>query len=179
MRVKPTLARVSFGLLTGGATASEAEAANLAALAALRKALQNWGLEEGAIEVSDPTLDAVTYQDYAGTVKVTGFQARLRVTASVRNLSRVQSVIDTGLAGGATSLEEVAYAVENTENIRQEVQARALANARERADLLAQSQGKRLGDLIRIEVLDDVPPPNGSGPGLQAFRARVRATFGF
>lgn len=179
MRVKPTLARVTFGLLTSGATASEAEAVNLASLAALRKALLESGQEEGLLEVSEPTLNAVTYQDSAGAVKVTGFQARVRVTASVRNMTRVQSLIDRALAAGATSLEEVTYAVENPESTRREVQSRALTNARERAELLAQSEGRKLGDLIRIEVLDEPPPVGGSGPGPQLFRARVRATFGF
>lgn len=63
VRVKPDLATFSFGVLTNGASAAEAEALNVASVQRVRDALVNAGVDEHGLEISRKLVSAVTFQD--------------------------------------------------------------------------------------------------------------------
>jgi uncharacterized protein YggE len=179
VRVKPDEAHVSFGVLMHGPSAAEAEALALETARRVQEAIAQAGGDVDRLEISHLTLSATTYQDFAGTARISGFQAQASVQAVIRNLSKVQAVLDAGLAAGATSLDGVAYTLENPESAKQAAMKAALENARQRATTLVRAEGERLGELRNVEVLLEENTQSAASPASLVFRARVRATFGY
>lgn len=179
IRVRPDLALVTFGVVTHRASAAEAEALALASARQIAGALTEAGALEDRVEVTHLTLTTNTFTDFAGVTRISGFQAAVAVQATVRNLTKVQAVLDAGLAAGATSLDEVVYTLEGPEVSRQAAMRSALENARQRATMLAKAEGERLGELLSMEVLLEDSPGTANSPANLTFRARVRASFGY
>lgn len=180
VRGKPNLVRITLGILsTDRASAAEAEALNLASAARVREALVAAGVDPEVLEVSQPTIEAVTDQDYAGAPRIAGFQAHTRMTGVLKYPGKVQAAIDSAIASGATSLDEVAYTLDDAEDRKQEALAKALANARLRAGALTRAGGEALGALISMEMLAEEDLPPATSPRGLVFKVRVKATFGF
>jgi len=178
VRVRPDLAQLTFGVITHGASATEAEALVLASARQIQTALVQAGADDQTVEPSHAAVVTNTYQDYTGVVRIGSFQGRSAVRGTVRTLSKVQASIDAGLAAGATSLESVVYLLENPEPAKESAMKAALENARERASVIVRSDGERLGPLKSMEVLlEEAPPTAGASPGSLLFRAKVKATF--
>lgn len=177
IRLKPDLVWVSLGVWTTGPSATEAEGSNLAFVREIRGALIAAGVEEAGLEVTPVTVNTTTRQDFAGVTRIAEFQARSVIRAPLRNLAKVQSVVDAALGAGATSVESVAYTLENPEQAKQQAMKLALENARARSNALVKTEGGRLGELRAIEVLSEDSPVSATSPGSLVFRARVKATF--
>lgn len=176
VRVRPGLARLTFGVLTYGASAAEAEALNLASVSKLKVALVSAGVDEALLETTS-TLAANRHVDFTGVTRVSGYEAVTRVTGLLRNPSRVQVVVEAALAAGATSQEETAYSVEDPEVSRQAAMAAALENARQRAEALATAATEALGAMVGLDVQQDGSAPVSAAAQGLVFRARVKVTY--
>ena len=176
VRVRPDQARITFGVVTHGASAGEAEALMVASSRKVQTALSEAGAEEGKVEISHLVLSTTTYQDFSGVTRISGFKASTTVEGTTAALTRVQSMVEAGLGAGATSVDGIVYALENPELTRQAAMRAALDNARTRAAAMVRAEGGTLGELRSMEVLLE-PDVTASSPGGLLFRARVRATF--
>jgi hypothetical protein len=180
VRVKPDLAQVSVGVWTHGASATDAEALNLAFVKQVQAAMISAGADSDTLELVKAAVTTATYQDYTGATRISGFESRTVIRASVRNPSKVQAVVDSALTAGATSLEAVAFTLENPEPAKESAMRAALANARVRAAALLKADGEKLGDMRTMEVTAaETPPPASQSAGSLVFKALVKATFGY
>lgn len=180
VRVHPDQVVLTFGVLTLGPSAREAEALNVASVGRVRAALVAAGLDEDQVEIARQELVPESYQDYAGQTRMSGFQARAHITALLRAPSKADAAIDAALGAGATSLDSVAYGVAGIEVARQSALAKALENARQRAAAIAAADGQSLGDLRHAEALVDEPGTlPGASPTVMSVKVRVKATFGY
>lgn len=177
IRVKPDTALITFGVVVHRASAAEAEALALASAESVRTALVQAGAEEDRVEISNLALVTETYQDYSGTTRISGFKGQVTVQGVLHNVAKARSVVEAGLAAGATSLDSVVYSLENPEPARQAAMKTALENARQRATALVKAEGEGLGALKSMEVLSEEAPAPASSPSSLVYRARVRATF--
>ncbi len=179
VRAKPNLVRITLGVLTTDrASAAEAGALNLASAARVRDALIAAGFDAEQIDVSQPTVAAVTDQDYTGATRIAGYEARATVVGTSKNLAKLQSAIDAAIIGGATSVDEVLYQIDNPEGAMQEAMGNALANARQRAAALAKADGRTIGDLISMEMLQEEKSGGSNSPRTLLFTVRIKASFG-
>lgn len=179
VRAKPNLVKIVLGVMATGSTASEAETESITAAARVRAALVASGVEEAGVEVAQPVLSALTGQDFSGQIRIHSFQGRSRLVALLRNPVRLQGAIDAALGAGATSLEEVSFTLENPEEAKLQAIARALKAARERAAAMASAEGRKLGGLLQLEVLEEPVAVSSASISNLVYRARVRATFEF
>lgn len=177
VRVKPDTMLVTFGVTLHRASAVDAEKQALEAMSQIQTALARTEAEEDRTEMSAVILTPDTYQDFSGTVRISGFQARGTVQGTVQHLTRAQEVLDAGLGAGATSVESVQYILADPESSRQAAMKAALENARARAGAMVRAEGEKLGELRTMEVLLDEAPTGAATPGGLVFRARVKATF--
>lgn len=177
VKVKPDTVLVTFGVTAHKTSAVDAEQTALQAMDQIRDALAKAGAEQERTELSAVTLSPDTYQDFAGVVRISGFQARGTVQAVVRPVGRAQEVLDAGLNAGATSVDNVLYTLADAETSKQAAMKAALENARLRAGTMTRAEGERLGALQSMEVLLEEAQGTALSPGGLVFRARVRATF--
>jgi len=157
VKVKPDVADVSLGVTIQRDRAGDAsiEAANI--MAQVVEALLAAGIAEDDIQTTTLSLDTV-YDYDRSPATIVGYQATNIVTATLRDVTQVGTVIDAAVDAGATTIGGVSFRVEDSTAI--EVQARdaAMADAKAKADQLAAAAGVGITGVVTIVESVSSPP---------------------
>lgn len=182
VRAAPDRARISFGVETRGETARAALAANAAEMRQVLEALRRVGVRElstDAVAVSPRTTDGTT---------ITGFVATNTVGGTVA-VDRAGAAIDAAVAAGANQVYGPSLSVGDAERLYRDALKLAVADARERAEVLAAAAGLELGRATAVvEGGASVPLPLAEAkaaadastpiePGTQEITATVTVTY--
>lgn len=98
------------------------------------------------------TSEDIDYTDSGRRVSH-GFEASRRVTVLLKQVDRINDLIDTGLASGADSFEEPQYTSTQAYAMRREAKLQAVADARRKAEENAQAFGAGLGAIYSIDSI--------------------------
>ena len=157
----PDLARVSAGVVTEAARASDAVAANSAAMQKVMAALDAAGIEKKYVQTSRFDVSPV-YADTPGGMRrapeIAGYRAANQVSVEVRGVERVGAVLDALVGAGANELGGVSFEIAEPAPLLDEARKKAFADARRKAELYAREAGVALG---RVQRVDET----GGGPG--------------
>lgn len=151
VRVDPDIANITVGCIAYGQTHDQAYQANLAVADKIIKALLGTGISRDQIESNSVELSETNPGDLSDQTpanrKVRQFKAhqswRVRVATS-----DAQKLIDTAVQAGANGIEDVGWAVADTEALEAKARGAALEKARATAAELAKTSGGKLGDLL-------------------------------
>ncbi|OSQ47292.1 SIMPL domain-containing protein [Marivita geojedonensis] len=162
----PDLAVVSVGAMADASTAQEAMDQTSDITSAILARLADAGIEGRDIQTSDLSLNPI-WNHRATTddrPRIEGYQASNRVTVRVRELDALGGVLDALLRDGANQLGGLQFTVSDPEPLLNEARVRAVADARARAELLADAAGVQLGGLISLsETGTPMPRPEMMG----------------
>ena len=147
----PDLAMISLGVTTNGKSATEAMAANNAALAVVLERLRATGIEERDLQTSNLSLSPnwVGY-DSGSTPTINGYTANNMLTVRVRALDTLGSVLDAAITDGANTLNGLTFELANTRPLMDQARTAAVADAMARATLLVTAAGGKLGRVVAI-----------------------------
>jgi len=159
--VAPDQAMIDGGVTSDAKTAREAVDANNAAMAKVLAALKAAGLDEKDYQTSRLSLQPKYAPDRAGggPATVNGYRASNRVTIKVRDVAKVAGVIDTLVGAGANEIGGINFVVSQASKVLDEARAKAIADARRKADVYAKAAGVTLGDPINISEEGNAPVP--------------------
>jgi uncharacterized protein YggE len=159
--VAPDLAQVEGGVTSEAKTAREASDANNAAMGKVLLALKSAGIEEKDYQTSRLSLQPQYAQATPGrnTPQITGYRASNRVIIKVRDVTKVAGVIDTLVAAGANEVGGINFIVTQASKALDEARARAVADARRKAEIYAKAAGVTLGEPLSITEEGAAPPP--------------------
>jgi uncharacterized protein len=146
VRAVPDEAEFSLGITTKGQTAREALAANSARMRELIEALKGVGVADRDMQTQDMSVGA----NYEADGKEGGYSARNSLSVRITELDRAGAILDVASRAGANEV----YGPSLTRSDREGLETRALkdavANARKRAEALAEATGVSLGDVTAI-----------------------------
>jgi uncharacterized protein YggE len=186
VKAVPDEAEFSFGVQSAGQTAREALAANSERMKRVLSALRAAGVAKEDIQTQDVSVSP-SYEDKG---QITGYSTRNSVSVRIRNLARAGAVLDAATNAGANDI----YGPSLSRSDRDELQAKALrsavADARTKAETLADAAGVQLRSVTAIEEESD----DGGEPyfeaalasravdtpierGTQEIQAKVTVTF--
>lgn len=149
----PDLATLSIGVTTQGETAAESLGANSAALEAVMARLAAAGLEGRDMQTSNLSLNPnwTGYESSSLTgPTIAGYTANNMLTIRVRQLDLLGAVLDAAVADGANTLNGLSFGLIEPGPKLDEARREAVADARARAELLAEAAGVKLGKVISI-----------------------------
>lgn len=147
----PNEAQMSFGVETRGETARAAVSANADAARRVINALRQAGARELATQ-------------YVSVYPVTGENGRINgysATNSVSAVSRVDdapALIDAAVEAGANQVSGPSMSSSNAEELYRQALAKAVEEARARAEILARSADRSLGAITSISESGAEPP---------------------
>ena len=129
---------------------------------AVRDAVKGKGVDEKDMQ----TINFNVYPEDV-TDKTTGQPTGQRVyhvqnflNVKVKDITRIGDVIDAGLGAGATNVSGLSFSVQDTSKLEAEARNRAIADAKARAQQLADGLGVKLGaPIIVTEGIVSPPPP--------------------
>ena len=139
---EPDTATTSFGVVTQGATAQEAMAQNSTAMAKVIEALKRAGVAAKDLQTQYVSLDP-RYDNQGREIQ--GYNATNSVSAIVRDLAQVGSVIDAGIAAGANNLSGPSLSREDRDKLYNDALDKAVADAKVKAEVLARAAGAAVG----------------------------------
>ena len=159
--VAPDLAQVEGGVTSEAKTAREASDANNAAMGKVLLALKGAGIEEKDYQTSRLSLQpqyAQATQGRTGVPQIAGYRASNRVTIKVRDVTKVANVIDTLVGAGANEVGGINFIVTQISKALDEARAKAVADARRKAEIYAKAAGVTLGEPLSITEEGAAPP---------------------
>jgi uncharacterized protein len=169
----PDRATITAGVETQAPTAREALAANSEAMTAVFAALEGAGVERRDMQTSQLNLNPVQepYREGAeAPPRIVAYQASNLVTVRVREIAALGGLIDVLAEAGGNRLYGVGFEVAEPKPHLDDARERAVADARDRAELYAGAAGVTLGPVISISDATSV-----IGPPMMRAEARMDA----
>jgi uncharacterized protein YggE len=158
----PDVASVSAGVMTRAATAREALAANSKEMSKIMAALRKAGVAERDIQTSNIMVNPEYAYPENEAAKLTGYVATNDVIVTVRDLKRLGPAIDAVAAAGANQINSVGFSLSNQDAVMAEARAKAMKEARDRAELYAKAAGMKVTKILSIsegQPFSPVPTP--------------------
>ncbi|MBA2642375.1 MAG: SIMPL domain-containing protein [Actinobacteria bacterium] len=178
----PDEAQMSFGVESRGRTAQAAMAANATAMEKLVAALRR----AGAREIATQWVSVWPVMREEGVID--GYSAQNSVSATI-GATRAGELIDAAAEAGANQISGPGLSSSNAEKLYLDALAKAVVDARERAEVLAKAAGRSLGEISSMTESGGSEPPilyreaadaassTPIVPGQQETMATVSVTF--
>jgi len=183
-KVTPDRASFAFGTVSQAATANAALAASSQSIARVIAALKKAGLAQADIQTADVSLSPRMNDKGDGIV---GYTASNTVTATIKKIGDAGDVVDAAVGAGANQVSGPNLLASDQAAVYRNALAKAFADARAKAETLANASGSTLGKITAIvEGGGAVPVPLAAGamdssvpiePGTQTIDATVSVTF--
>lgn len=162
----PDIAVFSAGVVTQGATASEALSTNATAMNRVMAALRKAGIADRDIQTSQINLNPIYSQPVVGPdgvvrqePRITGYQANNTVTVRSRDIKGFGKVLDALVASGANQVNGPSFQIAEPDGAMDEARIEAMTKARARADLYARAAGLRVVRIVSISESGGYSPP--------------------
>ena len=173
--VQPDVADLRLGVTVAKPTVEAARGEAAATVDAILRAVDGAGVARADVRTAmlsvQPRYD---YRDGRAPV-LTGYEIANVVEVSVRDLSALGDVIDATLTAGATSMDALSFRLADPRPAEREARRQAMAEARSRADVLAEAAGVTVQGVSDIVEGQPVRPP---GPVAKAERMALAADAG-
>ena len=158
--VEPDVADLRLGVSVARPTVDAARADAAAAMTAILAAIKGAGVAPRDIRTTlvsvQPRYD---YRDGKAPV-LTGYELANTVEVTIRDLATLGGVIDGSLGAGATSMDGLSFRVEDPTDAERAARIAAVAQARSRAETLAEAAGVSIAGVV--DVVEGVASPPSS-----------------
>jgi uncharacterized protein YggE len=170
----PDQASFSFTVQTKASTAAAALDKNGTDTSAVIAAVEGAGVDKSDIQTAQVSLDPVMSND--GT-KILGYTASNTITVSDVPIAKSGSIVDAAVGAGATDVSGPTLSLSSQDALYDQALKAAVANAKEKAQVLAGAAGHNLGDVVTIVEGSNVvaPVPFAQGAAASAAKTPVEA----
>ena len=152
LRVEPDIASLNFTVSRLEQHPKDAFAATRQAVAEVSQYLADSGIEEvGASRINL----SQTFRYVGGENKFIGYQAEVSYHLLLTDLDQVEAILAGVVDAGVNKINSVDFQTKRLKELRAEARRRAVAAAREKAEIYCEAAGVSLGKVIHIE---DVNP---------------------
>jgi uncharacterized protein YggE len=163
----PDIAYIYIGVHTEEADVALAVNRNNTQTQALVDALKNMGVAAADIQTSN--FSVYTNQSYdklSGQSNGTYYAVDNTVYVTVRDLTKLGSLLNTAVGAGANNINSITFDVADKTAAMAQARQKAMVNASDLADELAKTAGVKLGTIQSITYSDNSPTPYyGMGGG--------------
>jgi uncharacterized protein len=184
VKVTPNQAAFTFGVSTKAKTAVQALAADSTAMGKLIDALKAAGIPAGSLQTSYVSLSPLTSEDGG---EITGYSASNSVTATIASIARAGEIVDAAVAAGANQVDGPSLTVSDQSALYNSALRAAIADARTKAQVLADASGLHVGTVTSVQESVNGSPtydtaraafaPTPIEPGTQQVSASVTVVF--
>lgn len=153
----PTLAKVQLGLVTEAPTVIQAQAANTTSMNELQAGLRATGIPEKDIQTQNYNLYPV-YVYREGEQKLTGYSVNHVVEVRLRELDRIDDVLQLASSRGANQISGIEFTIEDKDDLVAEARTEALEKVQRKIRDLASALGVRV---VRVAGFNEYVPEDG------------------
>lgn len=159
--VRPDIALVNVGVQTNSSSVQQVQNNLNSNINEVTKALKALGIDEKDIKTTGYGIHP-SYDWTSGRQRITGYSANTNLSIKVRNIDKVNEVIDTATSKGANVVGNVSFDVDDRAKAEDEARKEAVKEAKRKAEEAARAAGFRLGKIVSYsENQGDYPKPIG------------------
>jgi uncharacterized protein YggE len=152
----PDLAVTQLTVLRNAATAAEAMDQASQAIGAVATAMAEFGVEKRDLQTAgfqiSPQYQTDNRQDGPqAPPKVVGYEVRNTLSVKLRDLTKLGALLDRAVTLGVNEGGSISFEIADPAEVAKEARRRAVADARARAETLAEASGQRLGRVLVIQ----------------------------
>ena len=190
----PDQAEVSAGVQILADTVIGATRENQSIIERIMAALEEQGIPREKIQTSNYSIWAEqNYQEPRQQTRISGYRVSNVVTVRIDDVEKIGDVLAAVTNAGANTIHGIQFGVRDTAALEQKAREAAMADARARAEALAQLAGVQLGEVMSISTSLSGGPPRpmmarsvemadmaaapGISPGQQRLDVQIHATF--
>lgn len=156
--VAPDIAVVSAGVSADGATVKVSQDQINSVINKVSDSVKKLGINAEDIQTTNYNINP-KYNFTGGGQRVTGYTASTTLTIKVRQLDKINQVIDAATGNGANQVSGVSFDVSDKTKSENEARSKAVADAKKKAEQAAKVAGFSLGRLINYqENMGNNPP---------------------
>ena len=156
----PDEARINAGVQSVAATVVAASRENEEKVRRIMEALSAHGIGEADIGTTDYSIWA--QQDFEdGQNRITGYHVSNVVVVTIKDIAKIGDVLAAVTEAGANTVHGIQFIVSDTDALETQARERAMADARRRAESLAELAGVGLGKVITLS--------SNAGPGYRPY----------
>lgn len=153
----PDSAALSVGIITKADNSESAQKDNAVLTNSVINALKNLGIKSEDIKTGSYSFSPEYSRDEER--EIIGYTVTNSLNVHVNELALVSKVIDTSLASGANRVHFSGFTVKDTSALKKGALLAAIADAREKADIIAQGLGKSIIGIKTVtESLSHISP---------------------
>lgn len=158
--IAPDIAYVNVGVHTETKTVQASVTQNNTESQKVMTALSDMGVKAEDLRTSNFSIYSVQkYDDNTGELLGTYYAVDNNVIVTVRDLTKLGSLLDSAIKAGANTINNVQFDIADHTEALKAARAEALSNAIKQAQELADAAGVKLGDIQTIYYYDYVPTP--------------------
>lgn len=143
----PDIARIQAGVTAQSASVKQAQQDINKKTKAISDAIKKLGVDAKDIQTSQYSVHPqYDYRD--GKQKITGYEATTTLSIKVRDMENANDVIDLATANGANQIGGISFDVDDRTKVENEARAKAVEDAKKKAQMAAKTAGFTLGRVI-------------------------------
>ena len=156
VRVVPNIAQITIGVETTAGSVADGSTENQGKMKAILAALKAAGIPDKDIQTTNYSISVSRPQEtlvsVVGSTEVTSttYTVSNMVTVTIRDLTLVSDVIDSAVEAGANNIWGISFTVDKPDVALADARAKAVADAKSRAEALAGLGGVKLGPVMAI-----------------------------
>lgn len=146
VKVKPDMVYINVGVQTENASSKVAQQDNATKMANVMKVLKDQKIAEADIKTSQYTIYPIeTYSEKDQRSYVTGYRVINTLEVTIRDITKVGTVIDAVTANEANTVSNIRFTVSDPDKYYLQALEKATTKAKAKADVLAKQFGIKLG----------------------------------
>lgn len=160
-QIKPDIAKIVFSMETKGSTLEEAQQQNSTGTNTLLAKILESGIEKKDIQTTSySSYEDQRYDDKNGTYKSFGWIISQSITITLRDLEKASTIFELLGQNGVTNISGPDFSVENDQSALQEARVKALSDAQQKANTIAQQLELKLGTPTNYNEWKEEAVPN-------------------
>ena len=159
VQATPDNTSVSLGVTQEAASADAAQNEVNQVMNALIEDLKGMGIKEEDIKTTN--INVNPNYDFNNGQRIIGYSASQNLDVKTENVDLANRVVDTATQNGANVISGVSFTIndKDREKFEKEARVKAIADAKEKAQQIANEAGLRLGRIVNIQVEGGEEPP--------------------
>jgi uncharacterized protein YggE len=150
--LSPNIAYINIGVHTEGQDVNEALASNTSQAQKVADALKALGVDAKDIQTTSFNVYPQQTFDDKGVVTSTKYMVDNGVYVTVRDLTKLGSMLEAVVTSGANNINGINFDISNRDDVNSQARTLAIADARKQADELAKAAGVTLGAVQSISI---------------------------
>lgn len=148
---KPDIALISLSVKTPKETdAATVVSKNSETMNKIMNMLKEKGIEEKDVKSSSFSVNPVYSYPVNSAPKIEGYEAYQELQVKIRDLQKIGDVIATSASLGANQIGNIAFTIDDPENLKIQAREKAVELAKEKAKQMEEITGIKLGPVVNV-----------------------------